>query len=245
MRFAYIFATALAIGTAGAQGPNDGSVIVGVVRDASDSGVVGYAEVRVAPSTTRRADGLGRFRVEGLPTGQTVEIMLRVIGYTPLVTRHQLAAGVNDIGNLYLVRVPALLSQVTVRGRSMRVPSGFERIYQRARGSFGQFLTREAIDSLNAPTIADVLSSMTNLRVRDSDSQTFVRVRDCTASVWFNGIPITNPDVVQEVLRSTHPSTIQVMETYDLSTRIPLEFRTNPNDGRSACAVVLIWTRAR
>ncbi len=225
-----------------AQSRDSLAVLEGYVRDAVDSGAVAYAEVRIDNGGQyARADGLGRYKITGIAPGEHA-ITYRLLGYTAVQLSETFAAGQALRRDLYLARMPRLLTAMEVKGRNLRVPAGFETIYKRAARGQGYFVTREQIDSLNPRDIVGVLNSFTSARTGYTGSGKFNRIESQRCedfAILLNGTPITaNPVAVEELLTSTPPSWIQAIEVYDSRARIPVEFQP-------ACGVVAIWTRAR
>jgi hypothetical protein len=135
---------ALAFSTVGrAQVPDSLATVTGRILDALDSGAVAGAEISI-PGTDRfaRADGRGFFRLSGIPI-KARELSVRALGYARLTQSEDFSAGATLKRDIYMVRVPGLLQQVVIHGRSMRVPHGFEEIYRRGAQGFGTFITRE------------------------------------------------------------------------------------------------------
>jgi hypothetical protein len=225
-----------------AQSRDSLAVLEGHVRDAVDSGAVAYAEVRIDNGRQyARADGHGRYRIAGITPGHH-EITYRILGYTPIQLKEMFVAGQSMTRDLYLARMPRLLTAMDVKGKSLRVPAGFEAIYQRAARGQGFFVTREQIDSLNPRDVLGTLHHFTSARAGYTQSGKINRIESqrCEEfAILLNGTPITaNLYAVEEVLRSTSPGWIQAIEVYDNRARIPVEFQP-------ACGVVAVWTRTR
>jgi hypothetical protein len=227
---------------AGAQSRDSLIVLQGYVRDAVDSGAVAYAEVRVDNgSQYTRADGYGRYRLAGITPGEHA-ITYRLLGYAAIQLRETFVPGATVTRDLYLARMPRLLTAMDVKGRNLRVPAGFETVYRRAARGQGYFVTREQIDSLNPRDIVGVLNHFTSARTGYTGRGKFNRIESqrCEEfAIFLNGTPITgNHDAVEDLLTSTPPGWVQAVEVYDSRARIPVELQP-------ACGVVAIWTRAR
>lgn len=228
---------ALLIGpaTAGAQ------TLTGRIFDATDSAVVSGAEVRVTGARRTRSNGLGEFQVSGLGDGRN-ELTVRMLGYDPFTDTVDVVAGENLRRDVYLVRVPHLLSQVTVKDRSLRVPSGFEDVYRRADMSNGILITREQIDSMNPRNVAGLVNQVGMFRVSArggvvSSSRCQTAVGGGRAvTLYLNGLPLGNGFAVNELLEHLAPSSIQAVEFYNGGPSVPATFQP-------ACGVVAVWTR--
>jgi hypothetical protein len=234
----------LVLGATGARA----QTFVGRVLDGTDSLVVSGAQVQVDNARSNRSNGLGQFRIAGFPQGRR-EIRVRMLGYAALTDTVDFAEGQTVTRDLYLTRVPRLLSQMVVKGKSVRVPAGFEDVYRRAGSSHGSFLTRETIDSLNARDVAGLLNEVPFIRVsanrdmpdRLSTSRCLPMIPGAPSSgrlvaLFFNGVPITGAQAVNEILDHLAPSTIQAVEVYNGPTNVPPSFKPS-------CGAVAIWTR--
>src|ERR1051326_3118812 len=124
------------------------TTLVGRIVDVIDSAGISGANVRIiGTDLTARTDGRGRFRISGSPVGRR-QIEVRAFRYLP-DTQSVLLTGRDSVYvDIYMRRVPQLLSEMVVLGRAMRVPNGFESIYARGARGWGTFITAEQIDSI-------------------------------------------------------------------------------------------------
>jgi hypothetical protein len=230
---------ALSPALAAAQSRDSMAVIEGHVRDAVDSGAVALAEVRVGERFVR-SDGLGKYRLT-VPPGEH-EIVYRILGYAPTQLQLPFAPGETVRWDIYLDRVPQLLTSMEVRGKSVRVPAGYETVYKRAARGLGSFITKERIDSLAANNIMAVLREANVPFIRAernvSDQIMLVTQRCRSVQLLFNGTPITYASAITDIMEKTPPGWVQAIEVYDSRATMPLEFLPN-------CGVVAIWTRPR
>lgn len=235
----FVAVTAILPTLVAAQSRDTMAVLEGHVRDAVDSGAVSYVEVRLGSRYTR-TDGLGKYRL-ALPPGEQ-EVTYRILGYSPMVLRESVIAGDTLKRDVYLARVPQLLTGMEVRGKSVRVPAGYETVYKRAARGVGSFITREQIDSLPANSILAVLKQANVPFIRAernvSDEIMLVTQRCRAVQLLFNGTPINYLQTVTEILEKTPPSWVQAIEVYDSRATMPPEFLPH-------CGVVAIWTRSR
>lgn len=224
---------------AGAQSRDPMPVLEGHVRDAVDSGAVAYVEVRLGSRFTR-TDGLGKYRLM-LPPGEH-EVTYRILGYAPVVLRDIASTGDTLRRDLYLARVPQLLTGMEVRGKNVRVPAGYETVYKRAARGLGSFITKEQIDSLLANNIMGVLKQANVPFIRAernvSDQIMLVTQRCRAVQLLFNGTPINSLQAVTDIMEKTPPGWVQAIEVYDSRATMPPEFLPS-------CGVVAIWTRSR
>lgn len=219
------------------------ATLEGRIRDATDSGGVSFAEVRLAEGRVHvRTDGIGKFKISGVPTGAQ-EIFVRSLGYAPMRVSAVFEPGQTLTRELYLVRVPQMLSQMVVRGKSMRVPRGFEQIYRRGTTGDGAFITREQIDSLNPRDISSVLFTVPFVHIEAFYDVRVTTHRCKNVGVWLNGMPATDTAFIRNILTFMAPTSIQAIEVYDGFTRIPPQFARTSGQLKRACAVIVLWTR--
>lgn len=190
-----------------------------------------------------RADGLGRYRLADIPAGNH-ELDVRAIGYDSL--KIALIVRADTSFDVQMTRVPTLLSQMNVVGRSLRVPHGFEDIYRRAGRGAGKLITREQIDSINPMDLKTMLAPLPGLYVNHT-SVYFMRCGPGEMGhVWVDGQRVTkfrtgprsDPLDINLHLVGLRPTEVQAIEVYTSQLQVPGEFL----DGRP-CGVVAIWTR--
>lgn len=223
-------------------------VIAGRVLDRTDSLVVSGAQIHLDGRGRIRSDGHGQFRLAEISPGRH-EISIRMLGYTAFADSVDLAEGRTMTADIFLTRVPRLLSQMVVKGRSLRVPTGFEDVYRRAASSTGSFLTREQIDSLNPRDVAGLLHEVPFVHVNpNTEAPIRVETSRCRnmlpgqnvsgqlVAIYFNGVPMTDATSLNEVLSHLAPSSIQAVEVYNGPTSVPQIFQP-------ACGAIAIWTR--
>ena len=226
----------------------EAQTFTGRVVDATDSLIVSGAQIRVDGARSARSDGFGAFKISGIAPGRHA-VEVRMLGYSLYSDSLDFAEGLTITRDLYLTRVPRLLQQMVVKGRSMRVPRGFESVYQRGASGAGAFLTREQIDSLNPRDVVGLLHEVPFIHINANeaapDRLTTTRCRGMLPgtsvsgqmiAVYFNGVPITDSTSLEEILKHLSPSSIQAVEVYNGSTTVPPIFQP-------ACGAVAIWTR--
>lgn len=229
------------------------AALAGRVLDATDSGAVAYAELQiVGTNMVVRADGRGNYRVTGIPS-TAKEFSVRALGYARLTQSEEFTPGASLQRDIYLMRIPRVLTQMTVQGRSMRVPRSFEQIYERGARGFGAFITREQIDSMNPFDLKTMFSTVAGVYT-DSRGVYFQR---CSGSergeLWLDGQRVTrfrrqrppgavgidpDPYFFNEFLEQVKPSSVQAIEVYPSHAVIPGEFLD-----AQPCAVIAIWTK--
>ena len=232
------------------------ATLVGRILDATDSGAVANAGIHIAGTDlVVRSDGRGRFRLTGIPAGRR-EVEARYFRYSPTKDTVLFVAGDSLRLDIYLKRLPQLLSELVVHGRAFRVPHGYEAVYERGARGWGTFITREQIDSVGPKDVKTMFEGIKGVVV-GQDGVFFNRCygRDGSATpwaeyaeVWFDGQRVTNFEVSQDpkdprmmnsFLETLPPSEIQAIEVYTSSVNIPAEF----SSGGSPCAVIAIWRK--
>lgn len=220
----------------------------GRVLDATDSAAVSGAEITVSGMRRIRTSGTGAFRFADASAGAH-DVTVRMLGYAPFSETLTLAAGQPVTRDIYLTRVPHLLSQMVVRGRSLRVPAGFEDVYGRAKISNSALITREQIDSINPRDVVALLNFTGPIRasanrgapdrLHSSRCRPMVPGAPSTGppiQLFLNGAPIRNIAAINEILDHLAPSNIQAVEMYNGPTSVPPTFQP-------ACGALAIWTR--
>ena len=234
--------------------------ITGVVRDAANSKPIVGAVVLVASTQSRQTtDGLGRFEFADLAEGE-YDLDVRRIGFLPTHIHVSLVTRTSSELTITLPRLPAVLTEVRVEGRTLKVPARYEEVYRRASLGLGKLITREDIERANVINVSSLFMTIPGVRVYDR-SIAFERCRpgpsgplsesqSAKVQVYIDGVRVTHYngrndrrdpadfDEVQLALRLVHPSAIEAIELYTGVARIPAEFL---ND---ACAVIAIWTKA-
>ena len=222
--------------------------IIGRVLDGTDSLVVAGAQVRVDGGHATRTDGHGEFRFSGIAPGRH-EMSLRMLGYAEYSGSVDFRRGETITRDFYLARIPRLLSQMVIRGRSMRVPAGFESIYRRGASGAGTFLTREQIDSINPTDVIGLLhwvpfvhvnaNPAAPIRIETSRCRPLadgITLKGQMIATYFNGTLVSDTMALNDILSQIPPSWIQAIEVYNGSTTVPPIFQP-------ACGAIAIWTR--
>jgi len=237
------------------QSPSpNAAILIGRVLDVVDSGAIANAGIQIVGTTLDdRSDGRGRYRIASVPAG-VYEIEVRSFRYKPIRRSVTFVAGDSVRLDIYMEHVPALLSEIVVHGRALRVPHGFEAIYERGARGWGTFITSEQIDSLNPRDIKTMFEPIKGMFV----SQNGVYFNRCYGSpklwgeyaeLWIDGDRVTkfqnfsrsatDPRGMNEYLEQLPPRDVQAIEVYTSSGSIPAEFTS----GGSPCAVIAVWTK--
>ena len=229
------------------------ALLIGRVADATDSAGVAGANVQIiGTSLTARTDGRGLFRLRGAPPGSH-QIEVRAFRYSPDTLVATFVVGDSVRVQVYMHRLPQLLSEMVVHGRAMRVPRGFEAVYARGARGWGTFITTEQIDSIGPKDIKTMFEAIRGVVV----TQQGVYFNRCGGNavlwtelgeLWVDGDRVTRFKVggdpsdermMNYWLESIPPSDVQAIEVYTSSVTIPAEFAS----GGSPCAVIAVWRK--
>jgi hypothetical protein len=250
MRLSMMVTAMVALSSAAYAQKNDApATLTGRVLDATDSGAVAWAEVQiVGTNLIARADGRGNFKLSGIPA-KAREYSVRALGYAKLTQSEDFPAGGRLERDIYMMRVPRVLTQMTVHGRSMRVPRYFEMIYERGARGFGSFITREQIDSLNPFDLKTMLQTVAGVYTNERGVY-FHKCMSGRPELWIDGQRATrfmkqsdnqhetDPWFFNQLLENVRPTNVQAMEIYPTRVSIPAEFEDN-----NPCAVIAIWSK--
>jgi len=143
------------------------------------------------------------------------------------------------------------LATVTVNGKRVHVPPEFKEPYERAMRGRGFYITAEDVEAQNPKDVTSLLLRVPAVLISDR-SVTFQRCQQGLQSakgggetsrvqVYLDGHRATanqSPNDVFDLLQSIPPQSVQLIEVYSGTSRIPAEFL---ND---SCAVIVIWTKA-
>ena len=251
--FAALVVALLPMATIRSPGGDSTATLVGRVADATDSGGIAGASVQiVGTSLTVRTDGRGHFRLRRISPGPH-QIEVRAFRYAPDTTPVSFSTGDSLRVQIYLNRLPQLLSEMVVHGRAMRVPRGFEAVYARGARGWGTFITTEQIDSIGPKDVKTMFEGIRGIVVNQRGVY-FNRCGGNTvmwpewAELWVDGDRVTrfnvsgdpsDPRMMNDWLENIPPSDVQAIEVYTSSVTIPADFAS----GGSPCAVIAVWRK--
>ncbi len=144
-----------------------------VLADGSEKPIPG-AEISLPQlKRTVLADSLGAFRVTGIPAGRH-QLVVRHVGFTPIITLIDFAAG--DSVDTDLLLSPATAGAAAVAGAGQALPgvtvtteapvrgklAGFD---ERRRGGLGSFITAEQMAKLDNSRMTEILATVPGLKV--------------------------------------------------------------------------------
>jgi hypothetical protein len=132
----------------------DGARLVVRAFAARDSAPLLDAQAVLDDSLLVRAAANGELRSGALAPGDHL-LTVRRLGHSPSIQTVTLAPGDPLEMQVFLERLPQLMSEVVVRGRTLRVPTKFVDVLRRAASGWGTVFTRE--DFANATDVKNVL----------------------------------------------------------------------------------------
>ena len=233
--------------------------VIGVIKDINGKPIA-RASVGLRGLVGRaRTDSLGRFSLRNVPTG-TQFLEARVLGANP---RFAEVAFRSDGEHIVQIDFPIEQVRETVPAAVAALddvrhdPTGFE---LRRHTLKGTFLTAAQIESKSDDTLTDILLRLPHMAARKFIGSTIVMfksgeeealpgdstttVSGCTPSYWLDELPIRSPipgGPIPELQRQWHAGNIRGIEFYE-GRQIPSFFPPPPR-GRSACAVIVIWSK--
>jgi len=207
------------------------------------------ASLAVGNQLVQRTDSNGQFRFAFLSTGQYL-VHVHFLGYEDATERIAVRADSETYRRFALTPLPAILREVVVSERVDAVPQRLVDAYNRAAKANGFFFNRRDIEQLNARDFQTLLNRIPTVSANDRGI-TFQRCQaglgaqhpeqqQAKVQLWIDGYRVSgrNPtETVNDILRTIHPTSIELIEVYTGVARIPAEFLED------ACAVIVIWTK--
>jgi hypothetical protein len=227
-----------------------------VHRSGSESRPVSAAEVLVpALGRSARTAFDGSFSVGGLGSGSQV-VIVRSIGFEPLLARLTLRAGSDSVIEFALRPLAAELAGVLVTAHpaGRGVLRAFEE--RRATHAGGTFVTRDDLAKREHSLLSDVLRSVRGTRLlRRPDGSTLLAsprgpfsptIKDCYYQLYLDGQRIYAPGtrgpdggVTPPDINDFAVSAIEAIEVYTGPATTPAQF----SGLGAACGTVVLWTR--
>ncbi len=143
----------------------DGAGLVVRAFAARDSTPLPDAQAVLDDTLLVRPLGNGEFRFRAQGPGDHL-LVVRRLGHTPSIQTVTLSPGEPLQVSVFLARLPQLMSEITVRGRSVRVPTKFVDVLRRSASGWGTVFSRE--DFQNAQDVKSVLWRVPGVRVSDN-----------------------------------------------------------------------------
>lgn len=214
------------------------SKVVGTVTDTAGLPLSG---ARVSVLTTALhtiSDDSGRFRLEGIPSGNVV-FSVRRLGYEAATFTASLRPGRTHGVTLPLTALAQALPEVAVE--QAREPSAWLALFEKRRTTNrGTFFTRKDIEHRQARTASDLMRTVPGVQVvrtRTGEGLVMTRgngARRCYPQLYVHTTPYSGS------IDDFSADDIEAMEVYSGISEVPPDLNTV---GRPICAAVVIWTR--
>ena len=143
----------------------DGARLVVRAFAARDSSPLLDAQAVLDDSLLVRPAANGDLRYRALAPGDHL-LTVRRLGHSPSIQTVTVAPGEPLEMQVYLERLPQLMSEVVVRGRTLRVPTKFVDVLRRTASGWGMVFSRE--DFQNATDVKNVLWRVPGVRASDN-----------------------------------------------------------------------------
>lgn len=173
------------------------------------------------------------------PDDNTLEF--RRLGYRPQTLSVTPVSGADVALNVVLWPLAIHMTEVTVDGVRITVPAKLEGFYRRREFEWGDFLTAEDIEKLNAIDVPEILARAKHVNVLYSSwagmgpTARIPRMGTfCTPKFYLDGLPFP-----MDALSEISAYDVAGMEIYSGPARVPVQL----NMTGSACGVIAIWTK--
>jgi hypothetical protein len=229
----------------------------GAVFEAGRAGLpIPKVEV-VLPALQRSAftNDSGVFAIAGVAPNTTYGVILRKLGYLPVVARLSPAQVADATPQLHMETLPSVLPSVLTIG----APSGAGKLTEfaerRAANSGGTFFSRDDLTRHETASLADLLRRVAGVRIRRTRAGTSIAessrltrlhgrsVKSCPLQLLMDGVRLfapaegttdDPPDVDAIPVRA-----VESLEVYSGAATTPAKF----NGLGASCGTVVIWTR--
>ena len=215
------------------------AVLMGRVTQSTGLPVPG-AQVAVAGTpSVARTDSLGRYRLDGLPSG-TLEVVVRRIGFAALT--HTVLLNQHEPRQLdFQVSEARVLATVKVVGK---MDTGLDKVgfNERKLHGFGHFLMPDEIEQRHAFVFTDLLQVMPGIKIGSGDGgHTIESSRPGGCVNFFVDEARFDSYAPGDIDGQFSTDIVGAVETYSSAVDTPAQFQV---PGR-ACATVVMWTKNR
>jgi hypothetical protein len=212
--------------------------IIGIVRNANTHVPVHSVSLEVEGTPHKVvSDSAGAYAI-GQTLAGDVRMHARAMGYEPLSLIVTMRTDVATLVNLQL-RPLTELAPVTVSETGLR--RGDERLidfYERKRGGFGRFITREEIEKRNASDTRELLRSIPGVKIIGSRvAMSSGMGQNCVVQYFVDGVHVVQPPA--DFLVQFRPKDLEGIEVYRGPAETPLAF----SRGGALCGTIVLWTR--
>jgi hypothetical protein len=215
------------------------AVLTGRVTQSSGLPVAGAQVVVAGTPNLARTDSLGRYRLEGLPSG-TVEVVVRRIGFGS-ATQAALLKQSEPRQLDFTISEARVLATVKVVGK---LDNGLDKVgfNERKLHGFGHFQPPEEIERRHPFVITDLLQVVPGLRISSGNGGRTIEssrpggcVNFFVDDARFDSMEPGDIDMQFSI------DNVGAVETYSSDLETPARFQV---PGR-ACATVVMWTKNR
>ena len=217
------------------------SMVTGTVHDSAGTPIPGVQVVIADSPFGVRSDSLGRFRLPTMREGQQ-DVHFRRMGFDSTTVR-------TELGHDSIVTLAVVMNALAQDLAEQNITADIERVqalqgfYERKKGGFGYFVTREDIERRHASAVSDVMRLIPGVNVVRTGGRSGVRfnrassaARDCPPQVYVDGVMARGMEI-----DDLSPGDIDGIEIYPGASVIPPQF--NDRFGNSICGVIAVWTR--
>jgi hypothetical protein len=215
------------------------AVLTGRVTQSSGQPVPGVQVAVTGTPSVARTDSLGRYRLEGLPSG-TVEVVARRIGFAAM-SQPALLNQREPRRLDFQVSEARVLAAVKVVGK---MDSGLDKVgfNERHLHGFGHFQTPDEIERRQPFLLTDLLTVVPGLKIENGNGgRTIQSSRPGGCVNFFVDDSRFDSYTPGDIDATFNTAIIGAIETYSSALETPAQFQV---PGR-ACATVVMWTKNR
>ena len=220
------------------------AALTGVVREDSSKRAVQGVEI-VIQAIDRRAttDTAGQFVLGGLTHGEHI-VLVRAIGYRPVLLRAYLVTNDTLVVDLRIVKAVVQLAPLEVTASA--VPPGLDDFEARRLAGFGKFVDWTTLRKSEHRRTSDLFREIQGVRINyDRHGRPYLAGgrSHCPMQVYLNGIVIYKPStgMTPPIIDEWNPSNLDGIEVY----RGPSETPSQYGGTGSNCGTVLLWSRRK
>ncbi len=223
------------------------AALSGVVReDSSKRAVRGVEIVIQASNKIATTDTGGEFRLTGLAHGTHI-VLVRAIGYRPIMLRAYLVTNDTLVVDLRIVKAPVQLAPLEVTASA--VPPGLDAFEERRLAGFGKFVDWTTLRRSEHRRTSDLFREIQGVRIKyDRHGRPFLSSTrgDCPMQIYLNGIVIYKPTggpgaMTPPIIDEWNISNLDGIEVYRGPSETPAIYGGTGGN----CGTVLLWTRRK
>ena len=212
--------------------------IVGVIRSATTQVPLKSVSLEIEGTGHKsQSDSMGAYRI-GQTLAGDVRMHARAMGYEPLSLLVTIRTDVATLVDFQL-RPLTELAPVTVSETGLR--RGDERLaefYERKRGGFGKFITRDDIERRNASDTRELLRGIPGVKIIGARvAMSSGMQQGCVVQYFVDGVHVVQPP--SDFLVQFRPKDLEGIEVYRGPAETPLAF----SRGGAYCGTIVLWTR--